>query len=244
MAPEWQGLPPELRANAESVGIWIQKIERFSPTPLLMCKYSEGRQVMAQPDFSITDEDLVKRVANGDQEAFRTLFESYGERVFRYAHRLISQVSVAEEVTNDVMLEMWKSAARFEQRSKVSTWILGITRNLALNGVRGLRVTTVDLDQVAEPVDDQADPESALLAQDPAVYAQLLRKALRSLSIEHRDVVELTFYQGLSYPEIAKVVGCPENTVKTRMFHAKRKLKRALGVADVAAALELSGSNA
>lgn len=179
------------------------------------------------------DSQLMARVAAGDQQAFRTLFERHGERVFRYAHRLINEVSKAEEVTNDVMLEVWKNASRFEGRSRVSTWIIGIARNVALNAVRGKRLPTVAIDQVAEPIDHATDRDPVSAEQQRAGISQLLRQALRDLSVEHRDVVELTFFHGFSYPEIAQIVGCPENTVKTRMFHAKRKLRRALGGGDL-----------
>ena len=182
-------------------------------------------------DSAIQDEDqaLVDRIATGDRQAFEQLFNQYGERVFRYTHRLISDVTKAEEVTNDVMLEVWKTAARFEGRSKVSTWILGITRHLALNAVRRKRLDTVDVDDAPAIADDDLTPAS--VDHDRDVLKQALTSALGKLSTDHRDVVELTFFHGLSYQEIAEVVGCPENTVKTRMFHARKQLKNLLGAA-------------
>ncbi len=180
---------------------------------------------------SIQDEDqaLVARIATGDRQAFELLFNQYGERVFRYAHRLISDVTKAEEVTNDVMLEVWKTAARFEGRSKVSTWILGITRHLALNAVRRKSLDTVDVDDAPALADEGVTPGS--VEHDRKVLKEVLTTALGKLSTDHRDVVELTFFHGLSYQEIAEVMGCPENTVKTRMFHARKQLKSLLGAA-------------
>jgi RNA polymerase sigma-70 factor (ECF subfamily) len=182
-------------------------------------------------DSATQDEDqaLIARIASGERQAFELLFNQYGERVFRYAHRLISDVTKAEEVTNDVMLEVWKTAARFEGRSKVSTWILGITRHLALNAVRRKRLDTVDVDDAPALADDDLTP--AAVDHDRAVLKEALTTALAKLSTDHRDVVELTFFHGLSYQEIAEVVGCPENTVKTRMFHARKQLKGLLGAA-------------
>ena len=179
---------------------------------------------------SATDqhEALVVRIAAGDQKAFELLFTEYGERVFRYAHRLISDVTKAEEVTNDVMLEVWKTAARFEGRSKVSTWILGITRHLALNAVRRKTLVTVELDDAPALIDE--NPSSAAREHDQDVLKQGLKSALGKLSIDHRDVIELTFFHGCTYQEIAEIVGCPENTVKTRMFHARKQLQGLLGV--------------
>ncbi len=177
------------------------------------------------------DQALVARIASGDRQAFELLFSQYGERVFRYAHRLISDVTKAEEVTNDVMLEVWKTAARFEGRSKVSTWILGITRHLALNAVRRKSLDTVDVDDAPAIADDDLTPAS--VDHDRNVLKEVLTTALGKLSTDHRDVVELTFFHGLSYQEIAEVVGCPENTVKTRMFHARKQLKALLGAAGI-----------
>jgi RNA polymerase sigma-70 factor (ECF subfamily) len=192
---------------------------------------------------SDSDIELVARVAAGDKAAFETLFSTYGERVFRYAHRMISDVSRAEEVTNDVMMEIWKNAGKFEGRSKVSTWILGITRHLALNAVRGKKLDTMDIDDAPEIADDSQSAQAGALARDADALKQDLRAALGQLSDDHRDVVELTFFQGCSYQEIAEIVGCPENTVKTRMFHARKQLKEILSALGVdLSALDLASS--
>jgi RNA polymerase sigma-70 factor (ECF subfamily) len=178
---------------------------------------------MSRDSAQDDDQQLVTRIAAGDRLAFEQLFNDYGERVFRYAHRLISDVTKAEEVTNDVMLEVWKTAARFEGRSKVSTWILGITRHLALNAVRRKSLDTIDVDDAPALADDNLT--EAAMEHDRDVLKDTLNRALGRLSTDHRDVVELTFFHGLNYQEIAAVVGCPENTVKTRMFHARKQLK-------------------
>lgn len=179
-------------------------------------------------DDAATDQDqvLVGRIAAGDRHAFEQLFRQYGERIFRYAHRLIADVTKAEEVTNDVMLEVWKNAAKFEGRSKVSTWILGITRHLALNSVRRKQLTTVDVDTVPGVADELQT--TAALERDRGKLKAGLRRALTGLSQDHRDVIELTFFHGCTYQEIAHIVGCPENTVKTRMFHAKKQMQEVL----------------
>ncbi|NKB98998.1 MAG: sigma-70 family RNA polymerase sigma factor [Pseudomonadales bacterium] len=168
------------------------------------------------------DFDLVALVGEGDKKAFEQLFAKYGERVFRYAYRLISDHEKAEEVTNDVMLEIWKHAPKFEGRSRVSTWILGITRHVALNAVRRKEFVTVDIDDAPEaPAEESVTPPGS---RDRETLKQGLKTAIAKLSPEHRDVVELTFFHGCSYPEIAEIVQCPTNTVKTRMHHAKKQL--------------------
>lgn len=165
---------------------------------------------------------LVTRIGEGDKQAFEALFQVFGERVFRYAYRLISHQGKAEEVTNDVMLEVWKNARKFEARSKVSTWILGITRHVALNAVRRKEFDTVDIDDAPEQAADL--PATPAMERDRSKLKVELKKALVKLSPEHRDVVELTFFHGCSYQEIAEIVQCPQNTVKTRMHHAKKQL--------------------
>jgi RNA polymerase sigma-70 factor (ECF subfamily) len=150
---------------------------------------------------------------------------------------MIGDVSRAEEVTNDVMIEVWKSAGRFEARSRPSTWIIGITRHLCLNAMRGKRYDMVDIDDT--PVASNDTPEAARSQEDDQ---RLLRQAVAKLSPEHREVVELTFYQGLSYKEIAEIAGCPENTVKTRMFHAKKQLKARLTRLAQGSALGIGGT--
>ncbi len=166
---------------------------------------------------------LLQRIAQGDRRAFESLFTQQGDRVFRYAYRLINDQTKAEEVTNDVMLEVWKNAAKFEGRSKVSTWLLGITRHLALNAVRRKKLDTVDVDDVPDMVAPEQD--TGARETDGTTLKNTLHHALGKLSPEHRDVVELTFFHGCSYREIAEIVKCPENTVKTRMFHAKKQLQ-------------------
>jgi len=176
------------------------------------------------------DGQLIAGIAAGDRRAFRTFFDVYGPRIFRYAVRTMGDAGKAEEVTNDVMLEVWKNASRFEQRSSVSTWVIGIARHKSLNAIRGKQLVTVDIADVAEQItDDGAAAESGEAELDQAEMRLMLRAAVAKLSPEHRDVVELTFFHGHSYEEIAEIVGCPENTVKTRMFHAKRQLKALLG---------------
>lgn len=168
------------------------------------------------------DQAWLAAIATGDRRAFDELYREYAPRIFRFSFRLMRDQTKAEEVTNDVMLEIWKHAARFEGRSSVSTWIFGIARHRTLNAVRGktLHLTTID---EAEHVADEST--TAEMAFDQAMVGGALRDALNRLSPEHREVIELTFFAELSYKEIAEIAQCPENTVKTRMFHAKKRLE-------------------
>jgi len=166
----------------------------------------------------LSDQTLVKRVAAEDEDAYRSLYDRYADRVFRYAVTLLRNQHLAEEAAQETMIAVWKSAGRFEGRSKVSTWVFGIARNkafdLARREKRGDRV-----------------PDISMVSPDPApglLKEQLVSGALDTLPEAQREVVFLTFYEGLSYGEISRLLDVPEGTVKSRMFHAKRKLVEAL----------------
>lgn len=178
-----------------------------------------------QDGASAREAEWIRQIADGDRRAFERLYEVYGPRIFRFAIRMVKEETKAEEVVNDVMFEIWKSAGRFEARSKPSTWILGIARFRALNAIRGKKIDTDELDDATPVADPGADAGERL---DQAVRVERIKQALSTLSTDHREVVELTFFQGCSYKEIAEIVGCPEGTVKTRMYHAKKKLEPVL----------------
>ncbi|MEH6469932.1 MAG: sigma-70 family RNA polymerase sigma factor [Halopseudomonas sp.] len=162
------------------------------------------------------------RIGNGDKAALGLLYQRFAPRIFRFVIRMMKDQAKAEELVNDVMMEVWKNAANFEGRSAASTWILGIARFRTLNAVRGKKLDTVELSQAPEAVDEQQD---ASQGKSHEQLRSLLRQTIARLSDEHREVVELTFFHGCSYKEVADILQCPENTVKTRMYHAKAKLK-------------------
>ena len=177
------------------------------------------------PDSELS---LLRRVAAKDRKAFEVLYQQYYRRLFAYLFKLTRRAEVVEEVLNDVMLAVWKGAASFDGRSRPSTWIFGIAYHKALKALSrrpaGARLEDSEAAGAAEPVEPD-EPESLLARRE---LASLLGRALRALPAEQRAVVELTYYYGLPYQEIAEILGCPVNTVKTRMFHARRRLKELL----------------
>jgi RNA polymerase sigma-70 factor (ECF subfamily) len=168
------------------------------------------------------EREWLRRVARGDKAAFEDLYRAYHRRVFGYLFRTVWSAEAAEELASDVMLEVWKVAATFRGDSQVSTWILGIARFKALSALRRPRRDAVDVDQ-ARNVDDPHDLQDEVLAKES--LKTRIKHALRGLSPEHREVIELTFFQELAYPEIARILECPVNTVKTRMFYARKQLR-------------------
>src|SRR5262245_13339925 len=183
----------------------------------------------APPQVADDDRTLLVRVARQDRRAFEALYRRYYRRVFHFVSRLVRQEAAAEEVVSDTMLAVWQRADSFEGASSVSTWILGIAYRQAMKLLeKNRKHALVDSDDelLAATVDahPDADPERAAMTES---YGTLLQRGLSELQEHHRVVVELTA-TGHSYGEIGAIIGCPENTVKTRMFHARLQLKRFL----------------
>jgi RNA polymerase sigma-70 factor, ECF subfamily len=175
-----------------------------------------------------SDEELIRRIADGEQLAMRTLFARHRVALYRWLLRLVGDEALAEDLLSEVFLDVWRQAAAFEARSSVSTWLLAIARYKALSARR--RRTDVELDEeVASTVADPADdPERVLQKKN---RAQLLRHSLGRLSPEHGEVIDLVYYHGRSVREVAEIVGVPEATVKTRMFYARKRLAELVATA-------------
>ncbi len=176
-------------------------------------------QVTARETSS--DEMLIRRIAEGDQLAMRTLFGRHRVPLYRWLLRLVGDEALAEDLLSDVFLDVWRQAAAFEARSSVSTWLLAIARHKALSARR--RRPDAELDEeiassVADPADD---PERVLQKKN---RAEVLRRSLTRLSPEHGEVIDLVYYHGKSVKEVAEIIGIAEATVKTRMFYARKKL--------------------
>ncbi len=168
---------------------------------------------------------LLEATANGDRQALRTLYGRHHTRVYRFLLRLVHDTATAEELLSDVFLDAWRNASRFEGRSQVSTWLMGIARHKALGALRRRSSDTLDL-QAAEHVADPADSPDVTLAKDETV--SLLRACLDELSAAHREIIDLVYYHGKTIEEIATLIGVPTGTVKTRMFYARKQLRLAI----------------
>lgn len=168
--------------------------------------------------------ELVRRVAEQDRRAFDVLYRTYYRRLTRFLEQLTRRPHLTEEALNDTMLVVWKKAHTFDGSSRVSTWIFGIAYRKALKAVKRSS-DPYNADAGEETRSGTEGPETEAIRSESR--AQVFR-ALAALSVEHRAVVELTYYHGYAYREIAGIVGCPVGTVKTRMFHARRKLKSLL----------------
>jgi RNA polymerase sigma-70 factor (ECF subfamily) len=184
----------------------------------------------AAPLQATSDETLMSRIAAGDREAMRALYLRHHVRVFRFIMRLVRNQAVAEDIVSDVFLDVWRQAASFEGRSAVSTWLLAIGRFKALSALRRKSEEELSEDAVATIPDPAESPELAVQKRDTGA---ILRRCLTALSREHREVIDLVYYQEKSVEEVARIIGIPEATVKTRMFYARKKLSGLLKSAGV-----------
>jgi RNA polymerase sigma-70 factor (ECF subfamily) len=170
---------------------------------------------------TFSDEVLIRRIANGDQLAMRTLFARHRLAIYRWLLRLVDDEALADDLLSDVFLDVWRKAGSFERRSSVSTWLLAIARHKALSARR--RRTDVELNSdLASMVADPADSPELVLEKKKR--EELLRHSLARLSPEHGEVIDLTYYHGKSIKEIAEIVGINEATVKSRTFYARKRL--------------------
>ena len=159
---------------------------------------------------------LLLRVAEQDKLAFESLYQVYHNKIYRFSFRVLGNSKHADDVVNDTMFVVWKKAVTYDHSCKLSTWILGI----AYNKARKYFSSQAGVDQnehTLEPIYDSC-PLKIFEQQE------WLEAGLVALSSEQRTVFELTYYYELHYREIADVMNCSENTVKTRMFYARRKL--------------------
>ena len=165
------------------------------------------------------ERDVLLCVANGDRDAMTHLFGIYHRRLFNFVYRLTSSFSIAEELVNDIMLLVWQRASTFRGESRVSTWIFGIAYRQTMRRVTRKQLETsssIDVDKFPADGNGTAETEDWIL------------HGLHKLPAAQQLAIVLVFYLGLSYEETAAVAGCPVNTIKTRMFHARRKLKEYL----------------
>lgn len=168
---------------------------------------------------------LLQRVATKDRMAFESLYARYFPQLSRYLIRLIRRPELVEEVVNDTLFVVWQKAGDFQGRSRVSTWITGIAY---LKGIKALDRLRTMPEQQAEHLSDAEDIEENNNLINKLGIDEWLANGLDQISVEQRSVVELTYFSGYSYQEIADIMDCPVNTVKTRMFHARRRLAKLL----------------
>ena len=168
-----------------------------------------------------SDEMLIARIAGGDRLAMQTLFARHRTAVYRWLLRMVGNEATAEDLLSDVFLDVWRQAGRFQARSAVSTWLLAIARFKALSARRSRKDAELDETIEATVADSTDNPEVVLQKKS---RDQFVRTALTTLSLEHREIIDLVYYHDKSVDECAQILGVPSGTVKTRMFYARKKM--------------------
>lgn len=178
------------------------------------------------------DEELLAKIADGDREAFSHLYLKYQPKLVTYCARLLrDDVAQAADIVDDALFDVWRSAGKFAGKSKVSTWIYSITRNKMISWLRKTREITLDDERsMLSMIDNAPTPEEAREQED--MKQQLLR-LMNHLTDEHRDVLRLTYFEDKSVREVAVILEISENTVKTRMFYARKRLGQMLEKAGI-----------
>lgn len=168
--------------------------------------------------------DLIARVAGRDRRAFEALYRIYHPRLTAFLTRFIRRPDRVEEALNDTLMVVWNRADRYNGESKVSTWVFGIAYRQGLKALSRFDEAVEDTDAETRKSEDRT-PEEHLRDRQTRI---VLDRAMTHLSVDHRAVVDLAYFHEMGYREIAEIMDCPVDTVKTRMFHARRNLKAQL----------------
>jgi RNA polymerase sigma-70 factor, ECF subfamily len=170
---------------------------------------------------------LIAEIANGSQDAFAALYATLQPKMLRYAAGLLAgDRDTAADAVDEAFFDIWRSASRFHGQGSAEGWVRHIVRNKAIDLIRKHRERLAATDDEAEAFEnlpDQADTPDH--RAEKKSDSDELRRLLRRLSPEHREAVWLCYFEEKSLAEIAQIVGCPENTVKTRLFHARKQMR-------------------
>jgi len=175
-----------------------------------------------------SDEMLIQAIAQGNRHGMELLYARHNVRIYRFILRITDNATLAEDIVSDVFLDVWRFADGFKERSQVSTWLLAIARHKTLSALRRRSDEQLDDDSAAAIEDPTDDPEVSVDSKDQSA---VVRKCLSQLSVVQREVIDLVYYHEKSVEEVARIVGAPAGTVKTRMFYARRRMDQLLKAA-------------
>jgi len=165
---------------------------------------------------------LLLRVAKRDEAAFATLYERIRKPVFAFIYRMVGNQALAEDLLADVLFQVWENAGQFRGESKALTWVFTIARNRVISQLRKKGHEQLDEDKMGEIVDPAPSPSTILSDLE---RQKIMLGLIERLNVEHREVLLLAYYQGMSLKEMSEVLDCSETTIKSRMFHARTKLR-------------------
>lgn len=169
----------------------------------------------------LSDKMLMRQIASGNRPCMRVLILRHQVKVYRFVLRILRDAALAEDAVSETFIDAWQHADRYAGRSSVRTWLLAIARHRALTASRRRPTESLDCEAAQNAVDPARDPEAELGRKQTST---VIRRALAALPLEHAEMLDLVYYQERSIREIAEILGIPQNTVKTRMFHARKRL--------------------
>lgn len=206
----------------------ITSYPTLAGTSLALKARPSVRQVPPPAPAELTDTELLLQIIAQSEVALAQFYRRFGNVIMAFAMSHLASEQDCREIVNDVLLTVWSSAGRFAGRSSVRTWVLGITHHKTMDCLRKRqrqRQNRNQDDYLHEPATADNILEQAVAAQDTTMQ---IHQCLTKLSAAQRDVIHLAFFADLTCSEIAEVVDCPIGTVKTRLMHAKEKLKQLL----------------
>lgn len=168
------------------------------------------------------EQKIIEDISKGDEEAFRILYENTAKNVYYYILRLVNDKELAEDLLIETYTQVWMSAKNFKGDSKVLSWIFSIARNLTMNEIKKKDYHLLEL------MDTESECAQQFSITCQREISSIMKFALERLSPKHREILDLIFIHDFTYEEIAKILNIPINTVKTRIFYAKKKLKEIL----------------
>jgi RNA polymerase sigma-70 factor, ECF subfamily len=182
-------------------------------------------------DLPTAPEELLRLTAMGRQDAFERLYDAFGARVFGLARRIVRDPSQAEEVAQEVFLEIWRRASRFDaSRGSATSWIMTVTHARSVDRVRSAQASA-DRDAKVAHASTERDVDSVVEAVESAFERTAVRRCLRTLTELQRESVTLAYYSGYTYREVAELLTVPLPTIKTRLRDGLIRLRDCLGVA-------------
>lgn len=196
-------------------------VDKMSVEPLTMNFPQTKQKDRTVETELVRDLDLLNRIAAKDEAALKELYAIHGQRLYAYALRLTGDPEQAQDVVQDVLVTAWHTAAAYRGEGRPAAWLLGIAHNIALKAQRRRSILLSEEMENTLP-DVEALPDEQVQIRQQNVW---VREGLQQLSPEHRAVLELVFYHGLSLEETARVCGCPLGTVKSRLSYARQHLR-------------------
>jgi RNA polymerase sigma-70 factor (ECF subfamily) len=180
----------------------------------------------ADPFASPSEETrIIRRLSAGDEEALGVLIDRYGGALLHFAHRLVGDMQMAEEICQDTMLKAWQQAGSFRMDGHLKAWLFRVARNNAIDYIRRKRLPTEEFQAAHDTATEDQQPEREA---ERSWLNEAILDALEALPDQYREVIDMRFFQDMCYQEIAEVLKIPLGTVKSRLNYALKGLTRVL----------------